>query len=103
MFCKTKSARRDWYAQCRIIRISLYNPPLFCPQHTAMNLTATTLLALSMSADAFAASLARGAGGGKTSLSQTVKTALTFGVVETATPLIGWAAGIVAAPYHRSV
>ena len=71
----------------------------FCPQHTAMNLTATTLLALSMSADAFAASLARGAGGGKTSLSQTVKTALTFGVVETATPLIGWAAGIVAAPY----
>ncbi|MDK4684558.1 manganese efflux pump MntP family protein [Kingella negevensis] len=64
-----------------------------------MNLLATVLLAFSMSADAFAAAIARGASMGKPSNSHIVKIALTFGVVETITPLIGYGAGTIAAPY----
>ena len=63
-----------------------------------MNPLATTLLAFSMSADAFAAAIARGASIGKTRHLQAAQIALTFGIVETITPLIGYGAGI-AAPY----
>ena len=63
-----------------------------------MNPLATTLLAFSMSADAFAAAVARGASSGKMRLAQVAPIALTFGIVETITPLIGYGAGTIAAP-----
>ena len=64
-----------------------------------MNPLATTLLAFSMSADAFAAAVARGASSGKMRLAQVAPIALTFGIVETITPLIGYDAGTIAAPF----
>ena len=64
-----------------------------------MNPLATTLLAFSMSADAFAAAVARGASSGKMRLAQVAPIALTFGIVETITPLIGYGAGTIAAPF----
>ena len=64
-----------------------------------MNPLATALLAFSMSADAFAAAIARGASIGKTRHLQAAQIALTFGIVETITPLIGYGAGTIAAPY----
>ena len=60
-----------------------------------MNLLTTILLALGMSVDAFAATLARGAGSLHYTWRQTVKTALIFGIVETITPLIGWLVGSI--------
>jgi len=62
-----------------------------------MNPLATALLAFSMSADAFAAAIARGASSGKLRTAQVAQIALTFGIVETLTPLIGYGAGIIAA------
>ena len=64
-----------------------------------MNPLATALLAFSMSADAFAAAIARGASIGKTSHLQAAQIALTFGIVATLTPLLGYGAGTIAAPY----
>ena len=64
-----------------------------------MNPLATALLAFSMSADAFAAAIARGASSGKLCTAQVAQIALTFGIVETLTPLIGYGAGIIAAPF----
>jgi UPF0059 membrane protein yebN len=64
-----------------------------------MNPLATALLAFSMSADAFAAAIARGASSGKLRTAQVAQIALTFGIVETLTPLIGYGAGIIAAPF----
>lgn len=51
-----------------------------------MNPLATALLAFSMSADAFAAAIARGASSGKLRTAQVAQIALTFGIVETLTP-----------------
>lgn len=64
-----------------------------------MNPLATALLAFSMSADAFAAAIARGASSGKLRTAQVAQIALTFGIIETLTPLIGYGAGIIAAPF----
>jgi len=51
------------------------------------------LLAMSMSADAFVASVGRGAVIGRPSLGLSLRTGLVFGIIETITPLIGWALG----------
>ena len=56
-------------------------------------------LAFGMSMDAFAAAIAQGAAIGTPTRWGTLRTAAVFGSVEALTPLIGWAAGIVAAPY----
>ena len=64
-----------------------------------MNPLATAALAFSMSADAFAAAIARGASCGKLRTAQVAQIALTFGIVETITPLIGYGAGSIAASY----
>lgn len=64
-----------------------------------MNPLATAALAFSMSADAFAAAIARGASCGKLRAAQVAQIALTFGIVETITPLIGYGAGSIAASY----
>lgn len=62
-----------------------------------MSPIAIGLLAMTMSLDAFVASLGRGAGGTQPGFGPALRTGALFGLVETITPLIGWAVGIVAA------
>lgn len=57
------------------------------------------LIALSMSTDAFAAAVAKGAALHRPRLSEALKTGLIFGGIETLTPLIGWALGRAASRY----
>lgn len=59
-----------------------------------MSPAALIFLAFSMSADAFAASLSKGATLNKPRLSQAVGIGLIFGVIEALTPLLGWLAGV---------
>jgi putative Mn2+ efflux pump MntP len=51
------------------------------------------LLALSMSTDAFAAAIGKGAQLDRPSLREALRTGLIFGSIEAATPLIGWGLG----------
>lgn len=60
------------------------------------------VLSLSMSADAFAAAVGRGAVQRPT-FSASVRAGLVFGVIETLTPLIGWAIGLAAAGFVQSI
>ncbi|WP_339932876.1 manganese efflux pump MntP family protein [uncultured Brevundimonas sp.] len=60
------------------------------------------LLSLSLSADAFAAAIGRGAVHRPT-LSAAVRAGLVFGVIEAVTPVIGWALGLAAAGVIQSV
>lgn len=60
------------------------------------------VIALSMSADACAAAIARGAAH-KPTLPQAVRAGLVFGGVEAVTPLVGWALGIVAAGFIAAI
>ncbi|MDQ1153105.1 manganese efflux pump MntP family protein [Brevundimonas sp. SORGH_AS_0993] len=57
---------------------------------------AIAVLSLSMSTDAFAAAVGRGAAH-RPSVSGAIKAGLVFGVIEAITPLIGWGLGFVAA------
>jgi manganese efflux pump family protein len=59
-----------------------------------MSAIAITVLALSMSVDAFAAALGRGATAHRTHLGDAMRTGIVFGVVEAITPVMGWAAGV---------
>ena len=68
-----------------------------------MNLTTLILLSLSMSADAFAVSVAKGASDKHMRWLKMIKTAAIFGIVESITPLIGWLVGTVAAPYIEAL
>lgn len=61
-----------------------------------------TLLSFSMSADAFAASVGRGAAS-RPSLTAALRGGLVFGVVEAITPLIGWTFGLIAAGWVEAV
>lgn len=54
------------------------------------------ILSLSMSADAFAASIGRGASQ-QPSWSSAIKGGAVFGIIEAITPIIGWSLGLVAA------
>jgi len=60
------------------------------------------VLALSMSADAFAAAIGRGAQHRPT-LPQALKTGLVFGVIEGITPVIGWGLGLAAAGFVAAI
>ncbi|WP_136247850.1 manganese efflux pump MntP [Halomonas borealis] len=64
-----------------------------------MTLLSTTLLAFSMSTDAFAAAIGKGAAVDHPRFREALRTGLIFGVVEGLTPLIGWALGLGAARY----
>jgi putative Mn2+ efflux pump MntP len=57
------------------------------------------LLALSMSSDAFAAALSKGARLDRPSLGEALRTGLIFGSIEAITPVIGWALGRAASGY----
>ena len=68
-----------------------------------MSPTAIAVLAVSMSVDAFAASVGRGASIGRPRLSEVLRTGVVFGIVEAITPVIGWAAGIAASQYVEAI
>ena len=57
---------------------------------------AIAILSLSMSTDAFAAAVGRGASH-RPAVKDAVKAGLVFGVIEAVTPLIGWGLGVMAA------
>lgn len=57
------------------------------------------ILAVSMSIDAFIASLGRGADAKRACLRRALQTGMVFGAIETLTPLIGWVLGMAAAQY----
>jgi manganese efflux pump family protein len=63
---------------------------------------AIALLSMSMSTDAFAAAVGRGASN-RLSFLKAVRTGAVFGVIEGLTPIMGWALGIAAASYVQAV
>jgi putative Mn2+ efflux pump MntP len=64
-----------------------------------MNFLSTTLIALAMSSDAFAAAVGKGAALHRPHLREALRTGFIFGIIEALTPVVGWAAGQLAAPY----
>lgn len=61
------------------------------------------VLAVSMSIDAFIASVGKGAAAPRPNFRHALRTGAIFGVVEMLTPLAGWAAGIAASQYVAAV
>lgn len=61
------------------------------------------VLAVSMSVDAFAVSVGRGASIGRPRMSEALRTGVVFGIVEALTPIIGWAAGVAASRYVEAI
>ena len=68
-----------------------------------MSTFALVLIAFAMSADAFAASIARGVKLKSPRILNALKTGLIFGVVEGLTPIIGWAIGSVGSVYVQEL
>jgi len=64
-----------------------------------MNLIPVILLAFSMSSDAFAAALGKGAVLDRPKFREALRTGLIFGTIEATTPVIGWALGRAASRY----
>jgi putative Mn2+ efflux pump MntP len=56
-----------------------------------------------MSADAFAASLGKGAALGRPRLIEALRTGLIFGSVEALAPIAGWLCGVIAASYIEAI
>jgi putative Mn2+ efflux pump MntP len=63
---------------------------------------AIAVLSLSMSADAFAAAVGRGAAH-RPDFATAVRNGLVFGVIEAITPLIGWGLGLMAAGFVEQI
>lgn len=68
-----------------------------------MSPVAILMLAISMSVDAFAVSVGRGAALGRPKFQEAMRTGIVFGIVEAITPLIGWAAGFAASQFIEAV
>lgn len=68
-----------------------------------MSVISNTALAFSMSADAFAASISKGVALKKPRLRDAMRVGAIFGIVETLTPLIGWAIGLFASRFVEAV
>lgn len=68
-----------------------------------MTPTTTAIIALSMSVDAFAAAVGKGAALNRPRLSEAVRTGLVFGAAATIAPAVGWAFGWVAAGWVQDV
>jgi len=68
----------------------------------SMSVFSTSLLALSMSADAFAVSIGKGVALDKPRLREAAKTGAVFGLTEGCAPLLGWLAGSVAAGFIQA-
>ncbi|MFZ5672704.1 MAG: manganese efflux pump MntP family protein [Pseudomonadota bacterium] len=63
-----------------------------------------SVLAISMSMDAFAASIGRGAGdGGRMGFTQALRAGAVFGTIEAITPLIGWGIGVAASGFVQAI
>lgn len=67
-----------------------------------MNLISTSLLALAMSTDAFAAAVGKGTALQKPRWREALRTGAIFGVIEALTPIAGWALGLGAANYVKA-
>lgn len=61
-----------------------------------MSPIAVLLLSASMSVDAFAVAVGRGTTASRIRISEALRTAVVFGLVEALTPLLGWLAGVAA-------
>lgn len=72
------------------------------PVDDFMTPVAIAILSVSMSTDAFAAAVGRGASHRPT-LPGAVKAGLVFGIIEAVTPLIGWTLGLIAAGVVQQV
>jgi putative Mn2+ efflux pump MntP len=59
----------------------------------------TLALALAMSTDAFAAAIGKGAALQRPRWREALRTGVIFGIIESLTPVVGWALGSVAAKY----
>lgn len=68
-----------------------------------MSVISNTIIAFSMSADAFAAAIGKGVALKKPKISYAMRIGLVFGGVETLTPIIGWLLGIMASSLIASV
>lgn len=68
-----------------------------------MSIISNTIIAFSMSADAFAASIGKGVVLQKPKLSYAMRVGLIFGGIETLTPIIGWLLGVMASGFIASV
>lgn len=64
---------------------------------------AVAVLAISMSLDAFAVSVGRGAAIGRPRIAEALRTGLVFGIIEAITPVMGWLAGVAASRVIESV
>lgn len=80
----------------RPVGLSVSGPVMMSP-------FAISVLALSLSVDAFAVSVGRGAALGRPRLREALRTGAVFGLVEAATPLIGWAAGVAASAFVSAI
>lgn len=67
-----------------------------------MSPASIAILAFSMSADACAAAMARGASTRPT-VSTAIRSGLVFGTIEAITPLLGWAVGLAASGYIAAI
>jgi manganese efflux pump family protein len=68
-----------------------------------MSPIAVFVLAVSMSADAFAASVGWGAALGRPRFSDALRAGAVFGIIEAITPIIGWTAGVAASGLVQAV
>lgn len=68
-----------------------------------MSVISNTLLAFSMSADAFAASVAKGAPLQKPRFTYALRIGAIFGITEAITPLIGWVLGLAASQFIAAI
>uniref|UniRef100_A0A9E7ZNZ0 Putative manganese efflux pump MntP n=1 Tax=Bosea sp. NBC_00436 TaxID=2969620 RepID=A0A9E7ZNZ0_9HYPH len=68
-----------------------------------MSPVSIAVLAVGMSVDALLASLGRGAASTRPRFLEALRTGAVFGIVETITPLIGWAAGFAASQYVAAI
>lgn len=67
-----------------------------------MTPAAIALLSVSMSTDAFAAAVGRGAAHRPT-VPAAVRAGMVFGVIEAVTPVIGWSVGLIAADFVEAI
>lgn len=72
-------------------------------QRLKMSIISTTILAFSMSADAFAASVGKGVLLKKPKIGHAARIGAIFGLVEATTPILGWLAGVAASSFITTV
>ena len=68
-----------------------------------MSFISNSLIAFSMSTDAFAAAIGKGVAMRKPRLAEAMRIGAIFGVVETITPVLGWLAGLAASSFISEV